>query len=403
MTEELGLDQIPQKDFQESIEQENVWDFPILNSPTIKGGNATFGSGNNCLKFNEEDGLWAGNADFASAPFRVSLAGVGTLSGGMAVGTNAWHVDSSGNMWWGSSSTYAGATVKISSAGDSYLRQLYTGDTGANRIQISTSYIYGINSSNVILLQLDGSTGEIQGKYLTLDEVSAPTGVSNEGKLYVGTDNLPYYKDESNVAHSIMLGTISSPADNEVFAYNSGTSTWINQTAAEAGLLTTSYSPTKIYITTTDVTFADTTTETTLITCTIPGGTLGTNNGIHFKLFFSDIDKGNIAASTIRFEVNFGGTAGAITSDTGGFNITDGWGIFEGYIFANGATDSQEWFVTTNIIDSAITDGEEKLNLLGASSGDSTGDLTLLLTAKYSVANATNGLTMCNAFVERIN
>lgn len=32
--------------------------------------------------------------------------------------------------------------------------------------------------------------------------------------------------------------TITTPADNEVLAYNSGTDTWINQTASEAGLLT---------------------------------------------------------------------------------------------------------------------------------------------------------------------
>jgi hypothetical protein len=38
--------------------------------------------------------------------------------------------------------------------------------------------------------------------------------------------------------------TISSPADNEVLAYNSGTSTWINQTAAEAGLSVTGHTHT---------------------------------------------------------------------------------------------------------------------------------------------------------------
>ncbi len=41
----------------------------------------------------------------------------GTFRGALAVGTNGLHVDTSGNMWWGSSTTYAGATIKISSAG----------------------------------------------------------------------------------------------------------------------------------------------------------------------------------------------------------------------------------------------------------------------------------------------
>ena len=33
------------------------------------------------------------------------------------IGTNAWHVDINGNMWWGASTTYAGGTIKISAAG----------------------------------------------------------------------------------------------------------------------------------------------------------------------------------------------------------------------------------------------------------------------------------------------
>jgi hypothetical protein len=53
-----------------------------------------------------------GNATFAG----TLAAASGTL-GAFTVGTNAYHVDSSGNMWWGTSATYAGATYKISASG----------------------------------------------------------------------------------------------------------------------------------------------------------------------------------------------------------------------------------------------------------------------------------------------
>lgn len=69
----------------------------------LDGGVAklNIGDGSNYLK-------WTGTA----------LNILGDISGGtITIGANAWHVDSSGNMWWGSSSTYAGATIKISSAG----------------------------------------------------------------------------------------------------------------------------------------------------------------------------------------------------------------------------------------------------------------------------------------------
>ena len=47
----------------------------------------------------------------------LTLKGGTITAGSIEIGTNAWHVDSSGNMWWGSSSTYGGATISISAAG----------------------------------------------------------------------------------------------------------------------------------------------------------------------------------------------------------------------------------------------------------------------------------------------
>ena len=48
-----------------------------------------------------------GNATFAG----TLAAASGTL-GSITIGTNAWHVDSSGNMWWGNFASYAAATIK---------------------------------------------------------------------------------------------------------------------------------------------------------------------------------------------------------------------------------------------------------------------------------------------------
>lgn len=53
-----------------------------------------------------------GNATFAG----TLVAASGTL-GSITIGSNAWHVDSSGNMWWGNFASYADATIKISSSG----------------------------------------------------------------------------------------------------------------------------------------------------------------------------------------------------------------------------------------------------------------------------------------------
>lgn len=53
-----------------------------------------------------------GDLEANSGTFRGALVG-----NSLEIGTNGIHIDTNGNMWWGSSSTYAGASIKISSAG----------------------------------------------------------------------------------------------------------------------------------------------------------------------------------------------------------------------------------------------------------------------------------------------
>ena len=72
---DLYPDQIPEQDFSELIKQENVLNYPILIGSTIRGGKAIIGSGNRVFKFEEDKGIWLGNANFDNAPFRVSMEG----------------------------------------------------------------------------------------------------------------------------------------------------------------------------------------------------------------------------------------------------------------------------------------------------------------------------------------
>jgi len=56
------------------------------------------------------------------------------LAGTITIGANSWHVDSSGNMWWGSSSNFSGATYKISSSGVANLSGIVAGSVAAENI-----------------------------------------------------------------------------------------------------------------------------------------------------------------------------------------------------------------------------------------------------------------------------
>ena len=99
-----------------------------------------------------------GNATFAG----TLTAASGTL-GAITVGSNAWHVDSSGNMWWGSSSTYAGATISISAAGvvaftsGSFRGTLNADDITAGTLSGRTVKATGGAGSDVWLDSSDGT------------------------------------------------------------------------------------------------------------------------------------------------------------------------------------------------------------------------------------------------------
>lgn len=154
----------------------------------------------------------------------------------------------------------------------------------------------------------------------------------------------------------------------------------------------------KIYISTTEVTFTDGNggagagSEQTLFSTTIPGGLLSTNNGIHFKIYIGAIDMAQAAAS-YTFKVKYGAATQLTLSNGASPNdmvTTQGGlgGYFEGYILADGATNTQK---ITGVIDLAQNDGENaadtsvgvsKHHMFGTAAGaiDSTANQTLAIT-----------------------
>ena len=107
-------------------------------------GTAKFSIGNsagNRLTWDGTNLVFTGNLSAAS----------GTL-GAITIGANAWHVDSAGNMWWGTSTTYAGATIKISAAGAINFTSGII--SGAIKIGTSTDYFKAESSADGSYLDL---------------------------------------------------------------------------------------------------------------------------------------------------------------------------------------------------------------------------------------------------------
>jgi len=82
---DIFKDQVPVLSYSELIKQENIFRYPRIIGGILQGGEAIIGSENNVLRFKGDIGLWMGNATFALAPFRVTMAGTitaATITGG---------------------------------------------------------------------------------------------------------------------------------------------------------------------------------------------------------------------------------------------------------------------------------------------------------------------------------
>lgn len=155
---------------------------------------------------------------------------------------------------------------------------------------------------------------------------------------------------------------------------------------------------------TTNVANLNTTTETDLLSVTIPANTLGTGNAVRVRLFFEyfSTNTGN-GNSTLRYK--YGGTTvitvTIIEDDTGS---SKGWIDF--VLKASGATNTQEGNADTVFL---RENGGADTSLFGAyqsdtgvATEDSTTALTLAISAQNSTASAGDGFGTSGAIVEAL-
>ena len=176
-------DVLPEQDFSELIKQENVLNYPILIGSTIRGGKILGGSGNKCFKFEEDKGIWLGNATFSSAPFRVNMEGDvvanSILINGRSGQTIADAINASGNLITdlinARLDTSAKQILDAFTFGTSGAIQIGTYVNGTSGdIRISPNGIVGRDSSGANTFTIDGTTGNATFK----GEVAAGSVIS---------------------------------------------------------------------------------------------------------------------------------------------------------------------------------------------------------------------------------
>lgn len=137
------------------------------------------------------------------------------------------------------------------------------------------------------------------------------------------------------------------------------------------------------------------TSETTIFSITVPGGTLSTANALLIRVFFSVITGNGASSTTVTLRLKYGGTVHTETF-TVHQSASGNTGWLQAQVMGAGATNSQlsilDLFGITNgggRTDGANTVHWEKSGGIATMAIDSTADQTLELTMQSSSAGAT--------------
>lgn len=217
------------------------------------------------------------------------------------------------------------------------------------------------------------------------------TGAATLNVNSLGAKTIVKYKDTTLADGDILAGMFCT-------VIYDGTNMVLQNPAANVG--------NKLYLSTTPITVTATTTETTIMTFSLPANTLGTNAGVRGKMHFTFHNQ-DTASKTLRLK--YGSTTVATVTMT---PTTSTSKDFEGYIdfllLANGATNAQQGSVVIIGNESSIEIGAGvNTNLMkgaayGTATETSTGALNLILTWQ-SGANNNTDFVMKHVVVEKIS
>ena len=165
----------------------------------------------------------------------LSIDGDTQLNANLSVGTDALKFDADGNMWWGSSSTFSGASTKISSAGVVTLTSgTFSGAITGGSIDINSG-TFEVTSAGALTASNADIEGTISGSDITGGTVTgAEIRTSSSGSRVVmsNSDDIKFYNSSGTQTFSMdgnagagnsMLMSASNGRDVFLQTFSSGT------------------------------------------------------------------------------------------------------------------------------------------------------------------------------------
>jgi hypothetical protein len=276
-------------------------------------------------------------------------------------------------------------TAAIANASSS-VGELYRSTDDAN------SLYYNNNGSYVKVI--DFTTGLIDtGSLPIASQAEAEAGTNNTNvmtPLRVEQHEASIYTAKGDSVWGTGSKTraiLSAGADGTVLTFDSSEATGLKASSSFAAKGQINYST---------VLIQNTTVETALFSLTLPGGTLGTNNAVRFKIHLKALATSSSNSTTFRMKY------GSTTVCSISHDSTDPEaGVLEGLLLASGATGTQNGLLILDLAYNTNTFDSYKQNE-GTATEDSTGDLTFTVTAQHQVATTGDKVTAINSVVEYI-
>lgn len=339
-----------------------------------------------------------GNTIYANGLYGTGLVGIGVSLGSI---TARLHLP-------GSTTSYASLRIASGTAPSSP----NDGDiwyTGTNFVLRSTTSQTIVTDSNTVTMTNKTLTAPVISTISNSGTITLPTGT----RTLVARDTTDTLTNKTLTSSTNVLGgvtmTLGSDANGDMYYRSSGVLTRLGIGSSGQVLTVSGGSPTwatpsgnKIAIVSSAVTVANTTTETNLVSQSIAGGTLSTNNGIRVRLYISNWS--NTSSNTLILRFKYGSTTIITTGSLGIQNPQVGYIDF--ILYSTGATNAQKGlsYVDMHVpLTVATNNGYDLRNYAsGTSAEDSTGALNLVISVEWAAASASNTITMESAIIERI-
>lgn len=152
------------------------------------------------------------------------------------------------------------------------------------------------------------------------------------------------------------------------------------------------------------VTVGNSSSDTDFFSVTVPGGTLGTDNGLRIRMYFNSFRQATASGHTITIRLKYNGTILTLAGITPGSTFQEGNCDF--YILAAGATNAQQivahWQTFVGAATTTTSLATIAFNASTTSAVDSTADKTLAVSAQWSGIDANSTITMTAAIVEKL-